>query len=58
MNIVQIASLAGLALCAVFLLGHGIKGCMDRYAALKQEQTYSDGWQTWADMTDLRRDDV
>ena len=48
----------GLALCAVFLLGHGIKGCMDRYAALKQEQTYSDGWSAWGDMTDLRRNDV
>ena len=49
------AIIIGLALCAVFLLGHGIKGCMDRYTALVQEQTYSDGWQTWGDMTDLRR---
>ena len=46
----------GLALCAVFLLGQGIKGCLNRYAALVQEQAYSDGWQTWGDMTDLRRD--
>lgn len=49
------AIIIGLALCAVFLLGHGIKSCMDRYAALKQEQTYSDGWSAWGDMTDLRR---
>ena len=49
------AIIIGLALCAVFLLGHVIKGCMDRYTALVQEQTYSDGWQTWGDMTDLRR---
>ena len=56
MNIIQIASLAGIVLCAVFLLGQGIKGCLNRYTALVQEQTYSDGWQTWADMTDLRKD--
>ena len=55
MNIVQIASIAGLALCAVFLLGQGITSCMSRYTALVQEQTYSDGWQTWGDITDLRR---
>jgi len=48
----------GLALCAVFLLGQGIKECLNRYKALVQEQTYSDGWQKWADMTDLRRNDV
>ena len=52
------AIIFGLALCAVFLLGQGIKSCLNRYTALVQEQTYSDGWQTWADMTDLRRDDV
>ena len=49
------AIIIGLALCAIFLLGQGIKGCMDRYKALVQEQTYSDGWQTWGDITDLRR---
>ena len=52
------AIIFGLALCAVFLLGQGIKGCLNRYTALVQEQTYSDGWQTWGDMTDLRRNDV
>lgn len=48
----------GLALCAIFLLWHGITVCMSRYKALVQEQTYSDGWKTLGDMTDLRRDDV
>ena len=52
------AIIFGLALCAVFLLGQGITVCLNRYTSLVQEQTYSDGWQTWADMTDLRRDDV
>lgn len=46
----------GLALCAVFLLGQGIKECLNRYKALVHEQTYSDGWSAWGDMTDLRRD--
>ena len=58
MNITEAASLTGIILCVIFLLWHGIKSCLNRYAALVQEQTYSDGWQTWADMTDLRRDDV
>ena len=34
----------GLALCAIFLLWQGITVCMSRYAALVQEQTYSNGW--------------
>ena len=50
------AIIFGLALCAVFLLGQGITGCLNRYTALVQEQTYSDGWAEWGTMTDLRRD--
>ena len=49
------AIIFGLALCAVFLLGQGIKGCLNRYMALVQEQTYSDGWAEWGTITDLRR---
>lgn len=49
------AIIIGLALCAVFLLGQGIKDSLSRYKALKQEQSYSDGWSAWGDMTDLRR---
>ena len=49
------AIIIGLALCAIFLLWHGITSCMSRYKALVQEQTYSDGWAEWGTMTDLRR---
>ena len=54
MNIVQIASLAGIVLCAIFLVMVLIGSIAERIRARRADEAYRAGWATWGDTTDLR----
>ena len=57
MNIVQIASLAGIVLCAIFLLW-ALIGRITAQIRLRREiekdEAYRESWSSWGDVTDLR----
>jgi len=54
MNIVQIASLAGIVLCMIFLVLVLIGSIAERIRARRADEAYREGWAAWGDVTDLR----
>ena len=57
MNIVQIASLAGIILCAIFLLWALIERITARIRLrreIERDEAYRESWSAWGDVTDLR----
>lgn len=54
MNIVQIASLAGIVLCVIFLILVLIGSIAERIRARRADEEYKEGWGAWGDVTDLR----
>ena len=54
MNIVQIASLAGIVLCVIFLVMILIGSIAERIRARRADEAYRESWSAWGDITDLR----
>lgn len=57
MNIVQIASLAGIVLCVIFLILLLIGSIAERIRLrreIERDEAYRESWAAWGDVTDLR----
>ena len=54
MNMMQIAALAGIVICVIFLAALAIAAVIDNGRIKREMAAYQAGWSAWGDITDIK----
>lgn len=54
MNLMQIAALAGIIVCLIFLAFLVIAAVIDNGRIKREAAAYKAGWKTWGDITEIK----
>ena len=54
MNLMQIAALAGIIFCMIFLTGLVIAAVIDNGRIKREAESYKAGWASWGDITNVK----
>lgn len=54
MNLMQIAAVAGIIVCMIFLAGLVIAAVIDHGRIKREAERYKAGWASWGDITDVK----
>ena len=54
MNLMQIAAVAGIIVCMIFLAGLVIAAVIDNGRIKREAESYKAGWASWGDITDVK----